>query len=132
MATKTEDFKSKARTFMRKLTWSLVLVGLLASVFFYIYRTWTISEGSRNGTLLRISKDGAIFKTYEGQLDAGGSQILSQHSIWNFSIKNAEVYHRMQQFEGQNVVLHYRELVDPFPWQAKTDFVVYRVEPMGK
>jgi hypothetical protein len=132
MATKTEDFKGKTRKFMRKLMWSLVLVGLLASMFFYIYRTWTVSEGSRNGTLLRISKDGAIFKTYEGQLDAGGSQILSQHSIWNFSIKNAEVYQRLQQFEGQNVVLHYRELVDPFPWQAKTDFVVYRVEQMGK
>lgn len=130
MATGTDDFKGKARKFMRKLTWAGVFFAILGSAGYYIYRTWTISEGSRNGTLLRISKDGAVFKTYEGQLDAGGSQVLSQHSIWNFSVKNQEVYQDLQRHEGKSVVLHYRELVHPFPWQAKTDFVVYRVEEM--
>lgn len=132
MSTTADDFRGKARRILRKVMWGFIGAIFAGSLFYYIYRTWTISEGSRNGKLLKISKDGVIFKTYEGQMDVGSSQILSQHSIWSFSVKNVDVYHQMQQYEGRPVVLYYRQLVDPFPWQAKTQYIVYRIEGMVK
>jgi hypothetical protein len=78
--------------------------------------------------LFKISKKGAIFKTYEGQLHLGGSTILTTQSTWDFSVKNAAVYQTMQQFEGKNVKLHYREMVGAFPWQGDTNYIVYQVE----
>ena len=128
MANQTGQFKTSAGRVARR---TLLVIGLLLVVFavgFYFWRTYTISEGTRTGTLFKISKKGVVFKTYEGQLHLGGSAIMSPQSVWDFSVKNAGVYEQLQQYEGKTVKLHYKELVDPFPWQGETKYLVYQAE----
>lgn len=132
MATKTEDAKKKSRFggIMRSLLWIGLLVILLVGAGYYLYRTYTISEGSRTGTLFKISKKGVIFKTYEGQLHLAGSVMLTEQSTWDFSAKDEAVYQQLQQFEGKNVKLHYKQKVDAFIWQGETDYIVWKAEPV--
>ena len=130
MSVQFDQVKQKAGKLARRTLWILLAVGLLIGIGFFFYRTYTISEGTRTGMLFKISKKGAIFKTYEGQLHLGGSTILTTQSTWDFSVKDATVYQRMQQFEGKNVKLHYKEMVDAFPWQGDTNYIVYQVEAL--
>lgn len=128
MSVQLDQVKQKARRAFRITMWSLLVAGILSAVGFYIYRTYTISEGSRTGNLFKISKKGIVFKTFEGQLLLAGSVMMTQQSTWDFSAKDAAVYGQLQKFEGKTVTLHYKELVNPFPWQGDTDYIVYRVE----
>lgn len=130
MSTSFDQTKVKARRIFRLTMWALLIIGVLTSIGYYVYRTYTISEGSRTGTLFKISKKGVVFKTYEGQLHLSGSVMLTTQSTWDFSAKGADVYAELQKYEGKNVKCHYRQKVDAFPWQGDTDYIVYKVEPL--
>ena len=108
MSVQLDQVKQKAGRIARRTLWILLAIGLLTGIGYFFYRTYTISEGTRTGMLFKISKKGAIFKTYEGQLHLGGSTILTTQSTCDFSVKDAAVYQTMQQYEGKNVKLHYR------------------------
>lgn len=128
MSVQLDQVKQKARRALRITMWSLLVAGILSAVGFYIYRTYTISEGSRTGVLYKVSKKGVMFKTYEGQLLLAGSTMMTQQSTWDFSAKNSAVYADLQKYEGKSVKCHYHQLVDAFAWQGDTDYIVYKVE----
>lgn len=125
-----DQAKVKGRRIFRFISWALLILGIVFGIGYFIYRTYTISEGSRAGTLFKISKKGVVFKTYEGQLHLSGSVMLTTQSTWDFSAENAQVYQELQKYEGKNVKCYYREKVDAFPWQGDTDYLVYKVEPI--
>lgn len=128
MSTKIEQAKQSAKKWFRRSLWAGLIALLLSSAGYYIYRTYTISEGSRTGTLFKISKKGILFKTYEGQLHLAGSMMITEQSTWEFSAKNSAVYETLQRLEGKTVRCHYRQKVDAFVWQGDTDYIVYKVE----
>jgi hypothetical protein len=130
MSTQLDNVKQTARKVARRTLWLLLALAVVGSIGYYVYRTYTISEGSRTGTLFKISKKGVVFKTFEGQLHLAGSAMITTQSTWDFSVKNAAVYEQMQQYEGKNVKCHYKQVVDAFPWQGDTDYLVYKVEPV--
>lgn len=123
-----ESTKQKVSSFFKKLMIMLFLGLILFSVAFYFYRTYTVSEGTRTGVLYKISKKGKVFKTFEGQLQLAGSAIMNKESTFEFSVANSAVYSTMQNLEGKNVRVHYKELIDAFPWQGETDYLIYQVE----
>lgn len=113
---------------MKKLVWMLLAGMILFSTVYYFYRSYTISEGTRTGILFKISKKGKIFKTYEGQLQLAGATIMNKESTFEFSVENEAIYNSLQEYEGKNIRLHYKEKVDAFPWQGDTNYLVYKVE----
>lgn len=123
-----ETTKQKVSSFFKKLMIFLVLGLLIFGGVYYFYRTYTLSEGTRTGILYKISKKGKVFKTFEGQLQLAGSAIMNKESTFEFSVADASVYSQIQNLEGKNVRVHYKELVDAFPWQGDTDYLVYQVE----
>lgn len=123
-----EETKAKAKSIGKKMAIILLVLSILTSAVYYMYRTWNLSDGTRTGVLFKISKKGVFFKTYEGQIHLGGSNIMSNQSVWDFSAKDESVYGEIQKFEGKNVKLHYKQLVDPFPWQGDTEYIVYKAE----
>lgn len=135
MANQLNDVKNQlsqakvtAKKFAFRTLWIVLIGSVVAFTGYYFWRTFPKSEGTRTGQLFKVSKKGYAFKTYEGQLHLGGSAMMSPQSVWDFSVKNESVYSEMQQFEGKIVKCHYKELVDAFPWQGDTDYIVYKVE----
>ena len=123
-----QQTKVKAKKFGKKMLLILTLALVVFFFFFYFYRTYTVSEGTRVGNMFKISEKGYVFKTFEGELHLGGSQLMNKNSIWAFSVKDRATYEEIQKFEGKVVKVHYKQLIDPFAWQGDTEYLVYKVE----
>lgn len=131
MAIQMDQIKQKARRVTRMILWGGLVVVLLAGVGYYLWRTFPKSQSEQTGTLFKLSYDGYVFKTYEGQLHIIGSAVLTTQSTWDFSVKDETVYKTMQPYVGKPVKLFYKELpTEALPWQGKTKFIVYRAEPL--
>ena len=126
--------KEGAESIGRKIKrFFLMLLGILliGGLIFVWVAGWTFSEGTRAGELIKVSRKGVVFKTYEGQLNLGGFQSDNAGivgNIWEFSTTKNNVYDRLQELEGKKIKLHYRQRYKLMPWQGKTDYFVHKVE----
>ncbi len=119
-----------ARVAKRTLWISLILL-VVSAIGYYMYRNYNYSEGTRTGSLIKISKKGWLFKTYEGEINlAGTGGMMTETSKWTFSATNA-AYHELQKYEGKAVTLHYNEKNSAFPWQGDTNYIVDGVSPVS-
>lgn len=130
----TQIVKDGANTILDWIKRFFLAISILAIVGVGAYLwvcNWTYSEGTRAGYLIKISKKGVVFKTYEGQLNLGGFQSDAASglagNIWNFSVYKDAIYQELQQNEGNKVVLHYRQKYKSMPWQGKTDYFIYKI-----
>jgi hypothetical protein len=110
----------------------VLLLGILGGGLYLWVCNWTYSKGTRAGTLIKISYKGVVFKTYEGQLNLGGFRQDAGEgisgNIWEFSVWEDEVYDILQDYEGKQVKLYYREKYKSMPWQGDTEYFIYKVE----
>lgn len=110
---------------MNKVVIILVAILLAIMAFFYF---GTYSEGVRAGTLIKVSKRGTIFKTYEGQLNVNAFGAVKKGTLdesFEFSIpKDPELVKRMEDLTGHNVQLFYKEKYFVFPWLGETKYMV--------
>ena len=112
----------------------LFLIGL-SGMGYYVFAGMTYSEGTRSGVLIKISKKGVLFKTYEGELalsGVGGYMFnpKEQGNVWAFSVKDKSVYQKMDQFEGRAVALDYKETFRTFFWWGETRYFITDVKPI--
>lgn len=112
----------------------LALVLLLGGYF--AYTQYTYSEGNRAGLLIKFSKKGYAFKTYEGEMNLGGVNTDPKaglvNNIWTFSVKDQSVADSLMHLEGKYISVHYRQIVRNFSWQGETPFFVDGVEEVRK
>ncbi len=121
----------KTKSFFKKLFFGIFFLVLLALAGYMFYCNMTYSEGTRTGQLIKISKKGYVFKTFEGQLNTGGLQGAADgtmSTIWSFSLKEKGMYEKLESLEGSKVMLRYREINKAMPWQGDTNYFVYEVE----
>lgn len=118
-----------------KLVVIALVVLALAGLGYYLFGNY--SDGYRAGTVIKLSRKGLLFKTYEGELnlgmgihDAGSSVSIS--NVWNFSVKASDTacisMLDSAMLSGKRAKLHYREKFVAVPWQGDTKFLVYMVE----
>ena len=112
----------------------LIFLAILIGVFgiLYLVFNFTYSEGTRAGVLIKFSKRGFIFKTYEGDLNLGGMGNLPNtaqvNQIWHFSVEDDAFAETLHGYEGKPVSLHYKEKVKNFWWQGETKYMVDGVQ----
>jgi len=110
----------------------LVLTLGFGGYFFYNYGA-VYSDGYRDGTLIKFSRKGYIFKTYEGELNQGGIANSAPgtalaNQIWHFSVKDKAVAEKLNLLGGKIVRLHYKEYLKNFFWEGDTKYLVDGVE----
>jgi len=107
------------------LTYSIVsIVIILIAYFSFIYFV-TFSEGYRAGELVKISKRGVLFKTWEGRLSQG----VSEEQQFDFSVQKSdkEIIELLKEFQGKHVKLTYIERFGTFAWMGETKYYVKEV-----
>lgn len=129
--------KKKKGHFFRKLFLIILIVtaGILAFMYFGIY-----DEGVRAGNVVRVSKKGVVFKTYEGQLNLQSFGALKGVSTFaetfDFSVEKAkpEVVRELEAvaLTGERVNLHYVKRYMRFPWRGETKYFIIGVEREGE
>jgi len=108
----------------------LTYTGISIFIVFIVYLAFiyfvTFSEGYRAGELIKISKRGLIFKTWEGRLSQG----VSEEQQFNFSVQKSdkEVLDKLKEFQGKKVKVTYIERFGTFIWLGDTKYYVKEVE----
>ena len=102
-----------------------VLAGALIIYVTFVY-TATYSEGLRSGELIKFSKKGVVFKTWEGELSQG----ISGAQIFKFSVMDSdnEVIEQLKSLSGQYVKLSYIERYRTFSWWGDSHYFIKKVE----
>jgi hypothetical protein len=102
---------------------SVLIVFIIYICFIYFV---TFSEGYRAGELIKISKRGLLFKTWEGRLSQG----VSEEQQFNFSVQKSdkEVLEKLKEFQGKRVKVTYIERFGTFYWLGDTKYYVKEVE----
>ncbi|MBL7962690.1 MAG: 6-phosphogluconate dehydrogenase [Flavobacteriales bacterium] len=98
------------------------------------------STGVRAGVVVKVSRAGVVFKTWEGQLNlqsfgAVQSTPNQLNEIFNFSVERGDkqVIEELQEasLSGERVNLHYVERYARLPWRGSTSYFVTAVERSG-
>ena len=97
------------------------------------------SEGYRVGKIIKLSRKGYVFKTWEGTLDFGYLQNDPNAGvatrIWEFSVPGDEDGVRRQIDDAiagdYKAKVWYREKYFQLPWRGDTKQFVYKVERAG-
>lgn len=114
-------------------TFFVLLVLSLAVGSFFTFVPY--SDGLRAGQVIKLSKKGVIFKTYEGELNlmmmpSTNNLGTPTPNVWTFSVQNKKVAERIMQASatGERLELYYKERYFKFPWQGDTKYFVYEVK----
>ena len=122
----------KTKRFTKRLLWFTLLAALLAGAGYMFWCNMTYSDGTRTGTLMKVSKKGYVFKTMEGEMNMGGFNNADDTQVfgntWQFSISDHKLYDQMIQMQGKKMMLYYKEKNRAMPWQGETDYFIYKLE----
>lgn len=109
-------------------TVAILVVALVAFVYFKFY--FVYSEGTDAGELNFFSREGVIFKTYEGKLIQSGLKSKAaqasgvQSNEFRFSVTNPQLADSLMHCPGKQVKLHYNRYLGTLPWRGDSQFVV--------
>ena len=135
-----QGFGNRVKRTTKKVVKVILLTALTMGVIWFSFMYWGVyDEGVRAGNVLRISKKGILFKTYEGQLNLqtfgalkGANPIMES---FEFSVEGdeEEVLRQLQTvaLSGERVNLHYVKRYTTFPWRGETKYFITKVERLG-
>lgn len=122
----------KIKKYLIRILVVLLLLSVAAGAFFTLV---PYSDGMRAGQVIKLTKKGVIFKTYEGELNlllmpSTNTQGTLTPNVWNFSVLNKEIANKVMQASatGERLELYYKERYFKFPWQGDTRYFVYEVK----
>lgn len=122
---------------MIKWTKRIVLIALIGIIAVFSFYYWgTYSEGIRSGMVVKISKKGWLFKTYEGQLNLqtfGANKspnMVSESFEFSVDADKQDVIKVLEEasLSGERVSLKYTERLAKFFWRGDTKYFVTEVE----
>ena len=118
---------------MKKYVLPIIGIIIVFLIIFFVARySYTYSEGNRAGRLIKFSKQGFVFKTYEGEMNLGGVTNAANNSMmmnymWDFSVTNQSVADSLLKLEGKEISVHYKEKMAKLPWRGDTKYIVDRI-----
>lgn len=112
---------------MKKFLTILIVIVVVGTIGYFWVSSWTYSEGTRSGQLIKVTKKGFIFKTHEAQLNMGGLRTTTndglEGNIWDFSIIDEAVVDKLNTLEGKRVKVAYKERYKSMAWIGKTNYI---------
>ncbi len=132
-----ENFGQKVTRKTKSIVKKIAIVAVVLGVAIFAFVYWaTYDDGVIAGKVLRISKKGVIFKTYEGKLNLetfgalkGASPIAESY---DFSVEGhrEDVIKTLEEvaLSGERVNLHFKKRYTTFPWRGETNTFVTSVE----
>jgi hypothetical protein len=105
-----------------------IIIGILliaAGFFSFIYFV-SYSEGVRAGKLVKFSKKGVLFKTWEGEISQGVSD--AQTFVFSVEAKEKQAIENLNELQGKFVKLNYFERFKNIFWLGDTKYFITKVE----
>lgn len=109
----------------------IAIAFVIAAVLFVIAGSYLLvgcfSDGDRAGNIIKFSRKGYVFKTYEGELVQ--RNFSTQADTWYFSVSDEAVANQINDAmaKGNRVSLHYCQRYYAFFWQGETEYFIDKV-----
>ncbi len=105
---------------MKKLLLTLLLL-LLPVLYVYWFYFNVYSDGEREGVMIKISRKGNVFKTFEGEIvqpgfRTGGGSINSNN--FKFTALDEVISKKLSDATGKTVKVHYVQYRKSLPWRG--------------
>jgi len=136
-----QSFGDKVKRTTKKAVRILLLVVIVGGAGTFAFLYWgTFEDGVMAGKILRVSKKGVVFKTYEGKMNLETFGALKGTSpiaeSFDFSIEKSET-DLIKQLEevalsGERVNMYFVKRYVSFPWRGDTKYFAIRIERLGK
>ena len=111
-----------------KLIGIFIIISLILGGSTYLIFTYPYSSGMRSGKLVKLSKKGILYPTYEGILDLGSGDKLT----WEFSVHDKKLGEELTKHSGSMVKLEYNELFYKVLFETKYNVTSYEIiQPNG-
>lgn len=104
----------------------VVIVAVLATVVYFQF-FFSYAEGVDTGELNYFSRQGIVFKTYEGKIIQNGlkqNTAGAQSNEFRFSVDDENVADLLMHSTGKQVELHYQRYFHPLWWRGESVYVV--------
>ena len=104
----------------------LTSILLIATIYYTFIYFATFSEGERSGELIKFSRKGILFKTWEGEISQG----ISGAQIFKFSVedKQKKAIENLKKLQGRYVKLTYFERFNKIVWLGDSKYFINKVE----
>ena len=94
----------------------------------------------RSGTVIKLSRKGVVFKTWEGQLNLNSFGAINSNNqlsqTFNFSVENEDqaLLKTLEEvsLSGERVNVYYIERYRTLPWRGSTPYFVTRIDRSPK
>jgi hypothetical protein len=137
----TQSFGARVKSTTKKVVRTILIIGILGGIAVFSFYYWGVyDEGVRAGTVVRVSKKGMMFKTYEGQINLNSFGALKGVNpimeTFDFSVEASQeqIIQDLQAvaLSGERVNLHYIKRYARFPWRGDTQYFITKVERLNQ
>jgi hypothetical protein len=112
---------------LRRIVIALIISGVLFAIVGTYILVGCFSDGERAGNVIKFSRKGYIFKTWEGELVQRNFSTPSD--TWYFSVQDEAMAQQINDAmaKGSRVSLHYCQKYYNFFWQGDTEYFIDKV-----
>jgi hypothetical protein len=118
----------------------VLIATVVIALVVLVLTNYNYSEGTRAGFVIKVSKKGVVFKTWEGQLNLqsfGAANLNNSFSeVFDFSIPKGDtaLYRLLQDVSltGERINMHYTEKLIKLPWNGDTKYFITKIDRLDK
>jgi len=98
----------------------IIIVGCLL-IYWNYYNVF--SDGERKGVLVKVTKKGNVFKTYEGEMWLSCRQMVSPEKFL-FSIEDKALADTLENLQDQCIQVKYSQFRKALAWRGDSEYVI--------
>lgn len=131
---------------MRKFIFLFILFFALFGtgyVYWFYYNSY--SDGQRDGVLIKLSRKGNVFKTWEGEIIQQGLRSIQGGTInsnnFSFSVADLKLADSLNKCTGKLIKVHYIQYRKSLPWRGENyngknqengQYIIDRIESVSE
>ena len=109
---------------MRKILRNATIVIILLLIFLgYWYFFNPYGDGERRGVLIKITRTGNLFKTYEGELWLSCRQMTNPEKFY-FSVTEKAIADSLNALQDECLAVTYRQYRRSLVWRGNSKYIV--------
>lgn len=112
---------------------TIAIISIIVIIALYVYWNYynVYSEGERKGMLIKITKKGNVFKTFEGEMWLSCRQVVNVERFM-FSVIDKTVADSMEKMQDECIEAHYIQYRKKLSWRGDSEYVITSFKHIDK
>jgi hypothetical protein len=109
---------------MKKFIWILSISIVLIVAFIIYWQYYNVySDGERKGMLIKVTRKGNFFKTYEGEMWLSCRQLVNVEKFV-FTIDDKTLADSLTNLQDECIKIFYKQYRHSLPWRGDSEYII--------